>query len=234
MPTAEVLHEEGQEEHAKERAREKACEEESVLEEAPLLCCGKQREEYAENAPNDRPDFCALEAAEPFSFAPAEKIVLGGVRKAVDGTRKAAHGSGTNGGNDKARHTDREAMHDKEGEHVVLADVFGQGGNITYLVVNVKGCPNPVEQNGDKAAEHHRKDARTIRGFHVLAAQVTLYKLLVATADGNFKDGVGKASGHKRACIGNIERRVPPAGLAGFRSKSCHFAKAADCVSDED
>lgn len=233
MPTAEVLHEEGKQEHAKERAREKASKEERVLEEAPLLSCSEQCEEYTENAPDDRPNFCAFEAAEPFSFAPAEKIVLGGVRKAVDGPRKAAHGSGTNGCDDKARHADREAMHDKEGEHVVLADIFGKGGNITYLVVNVKGGPNPVEQNGNKAAEHHRKDARTIRGFHVLAAQVTLYKLLVATANGDFKDGVGKASGHKRACIGNIERRVPPAGFAGFRSECRHFAEATDCMRNE-
>lgn len=63
MPTAEVLHKEGKQEHAKERAREKTCEEERILEEAPLLRCSEQCEEYAENTPDDRPDFCALEAA---------------------------------------------------------------------------------------------------------------------------------------------------------------------------
>lgn len=78
--------------------------------------------------------------------------MLGGVRKAVDGARKAAHGRGTNGGNDKARHADREAMHDKEGEHVVLANVFGKCSNMAYFVVNVKGGAHPVEQNGNKAA----------------------------------------------------------------------------------
>ena len=42
LPTLKALHEEGEQEHAEQRAREEAGKEERILEEAPLLRRGKQ------------------------------------------------------------------------------------------------------------------------------------------------------------------------------------------------
>ena len=151
LPALEALHEEGEQEHAEERACKESGKEERILEEAPLLRRGKQSEKHAEHAPHDRPDFSTFESAHSGRFVPAEKIPFGCIAERIDGTGKAAHGGGTDGGDNQAGHAYRKSVYDKIREYIVLADALGKGGNMRNLVIHIECSTYPVEKNRDEA-----------------------------------------------------------------------------------
>ena len=101
------------------------------------------------------------------------------------------------------------------------------------LVIDIERGAHPVEENRDEAAEYHGKHARAVRRLHVLAAQITLYKLLVATANRNLENGIREACRNKRAGIGNIHRGIPPLGLARLAREGRHFAETAHGIRDK-